>query len=83
MIQEDAALRLNFDRKVRFGEQLGYQVREPESAPFESEMLAKPIEFRNNFKAPVKNASAKKGPALLNGKVKKGALKSMIGLKKP
>lgn len=58
-------------------------MREPESAPFEREMLAKPIEFRNNFKAPVKSGSAKKGPALLNGKVKKGALKGMLGLRKP
>jgi len=76
---------MNFDRKVRFGEQLGFQVRESESAPFQSELMhiAQPIEFRNNFKAPKVNTSGKKGPALLSGKVKKGAIKGKGMGKKP
>ena len=43
----EAAMRLNFDKKVRFGEQLGFKINEPEL--FESE-VPKAIEFRNNVR---------------------------------
>ena len=49
-VKDDSALKINFDKKVRFGEQLAFKTG---GVPFlfESEM-AKPIEFKNNFKAP-------------------------------
>lgn len=47
---DEGSLKINFDKKVRFGEQLAFKTGGvPEL--FESE-LAKPIEFKNNFKIP-------------------------------
>ena len=47
---DEGSLKINFDKKVRFGEQLAFKTGGVPDL-FESE-LAKPIEFKNNFKTP-------------------------------
>jgi len=70
VVPSEAALRLNFDKKVRFGEQLAFKIGTQGGEPglFESE-VAKPIEFKNNFKVP--SAAKVKG----NGGVMPKAMK--------
>ena len=68
------SLKMNFDKKVRFGEQLGFKTSNGEAPHlFESE-LAQPIEFKNNFKAPQSAGMSK----LSGGKVKKGQVKKLL-----
>lgn len=58
---DGGALKLTFDKKVRFGEQLSFATKAGNGLElFESE-LAKPIEFRNNFKVPTSAVQKKKG----------------------
>jgi len=74
---DEGSLKINFDKKVRFGEQLAFKTGGvPEL--FESE-LAKPIEFKNNFKTPQPSGkkTAKKLP-----KVGKGTLTNLMANKK-
>lgn len=58
----NAALKLNFDKKVKFADQLSFKLDNPPL--FQSEEL-QPIEFSNNLKSQVKQGQSK-------GKGKKG-----------
>jgi hypothetical protein len=64
-VKDEGALKINFDKKVRFGEQLAFKTGGVPSL-FESEM-AKPIEFKNNFKAPQTLSKTKKPQKIARG----------------
>ena len=63
-VYDEGALKLTFDKKVRFGEQLSF-AGGPSNLLFESE-LAKPIEFRNTFKLTKNGGSLKKKALTMN-----------------
>ncbi len=56
--EDDVKLKMNFEKKVQFGEQLSFKVKEPKL--FQSE-IPKPIEFTKKNNVPPKKPKKAKG----------------------